>query len=274
MRTKGERLATFRGWGGAALVTGASSGIGLELARLLAARQINLVLVARSADNLRILAQKLSAAHRIQAIAVPLDLTDPELPEKLPETFRGIDLEIDLLVNNAGFAVYGPFGNQGAAREAEMIRLNTLAPAVLAAMFLPGMLRRKRGVILNVASTAGFQPLPYFTGYAATKAHLISWSRGLDRELRGSGVRCLVSCPGTAATNFHRVSGAANHQKHPLPQQSAVHVAEGILRGLDRGKPLIVTGLLNRLHATAAGLLPASWKAAMGGVVMRPKRGL
>lgn len=267
-------MAEFRGWGGAAIVTGATSGIGLEIARALAQRQIHLILVARSAANLKVLAQNLATSHRIQAVPVVFDLSVPDLAERLPEVFRGIDLDVDLLVNNAGIGVYGPFATQSAERDAEMIRLNSIAPTVLTKMFLPGMLRRKRGVIMNVASTAAFQPTPNLASYAGTKAHLVSLTYALDTELSGTGVRCCVLCPGTTATNFQKVSGAATHQARIPPQQTAVAVARVAMRGLDKGQRVIVPGLLNRLHVIASEVLPPSWKSSMAAVVMRPKRGL
>jgi short-subunit dehydrogenase len=260
----------FRGWGGAALVTGASSGIGLEIARLLAERQMDLILVARSIDNLRILAKQLSQAHRIRVVPMGVDLASPDSATSLPEAFRGVDLTVDLLVNNAGIGVYGSFANQGIAREAEMIRLNTVAPTILAGMFLPGMLRRRRGRILNVASTAAFAPVPWLGTYGATKAYLLSWTHALDTELRGTGVRVAVLCPGTTATNFLKVAGTGARATE-FPARSAADVARDCLRGLDRGERVIVPGALNRMHRAAARVLPAGWSAALAAGVNRPK---
>jgi short-subunit dehydrogenase len=265
-------MAEFRGWGGAALVTGATSGIGLELARLLAARGMHLILVARSAENLRILSTKLAQTHRIRAVAVPLDLSRPDAAARLVEALRGIDLTVDMLVNNAAFGTYGPFADAGAAREAEMVRLNVSAPTELAAMFLPGMIRRKRGVVLNVASTAGLAPVPYLGTYAASKSYVISWTHSLATELKGTGVRVFVLCPGSTATNFHAVAGAVGRRPHTGPQQTAADVAEECLRGIDRGKRVIVTGPVNRLHAGLVRLLPAAWAASLGAAFNRPRR--
>jgi len=264
-------VGEFRGWGGAALVTGASGGIGLEIARLLAARGMDLLLVARSLENLRILAGRLAQQHRIRAVPVAVDLAAPDSAQAVADAFREVDLTVDLLVNNAGVGVYGPFGNQGIGREAEMIRLNTIAPTVLAAMFLPGMLRRRRGRILNVASTAGFAPVPWLATYAATKAHLISWTHALDTELSGTGVRASVCCPGTVATKFLEVSGAAASRANPLPAASAPDVARACLAGLDRGRRVIVVGALNRLHQAAAAITPTSLATSIAGSVNRPK---
>jgi short-subunit dehydrogenase len=270
-RAEEADMAGFRGRGGAALVTGASAGIGLELARLLAARGMDLIVVARSVENLRILARQLAQQHRIKVIPVPVDLARPDAAVALPEAFRTVDLTVDLLVNNAGIGVYGAFGNQGIEREAEMIRLNTVAPALLAGMFLPGMIRRRHGRILNIASTAGFAPVPWLATYSATKAHLIAWTHALDVELRGTGVRASVCCPGTVATKFLEVSGAAALRANRFPEASAAQVAKECLRGLDHGRRVIVVGGLNRMHRLAAFLTPTSWATEIAGRVNRPK---
>jgi hypothetical protein len=264
-------MPEFRGWGGAALVTGASSGIGLELARALAARGMNLVLVSRSAENLRILAEQLSSAHKILAIPMPADLATTDGPSDLMNRLRGVDLTIDALVNNAGVGIYGAFGNQGPAREAEMLRLNVCAPTELAAYFLPGMIRRRRGLVLNVSSTAGFAPVPWLGSYGASKSYLIHWTHALDEELRGTGVRASVLCPGTTATNFVNVSGAKARAR-PFPEMTAVDVAEQCLRGVDRGKRVIVPGPLNAAHGIAGRLVPPSLAARIAGIVNRPAK--
>lgn len=262
-------MAEFRGWGGAALVTGASSGIGLELARCLAARGMNLILVSRSAENLRILSEQLSSAHKILALPMPTDLATTEGPAELMERLRSVDLTIDALVNNAGIGVYGPFANQGPSREAEMLRLNVCAPTELAAYFLPGMLRRRRGLVLNVSSTAGFAPVPFLGTYGASKAYLVQWTHALDDELRGTGVRAAVLCPGTTETNFANVSGAKGRAGR-FPEMTAADVAEQCLRGIDRGRRVIVPGALNAAHSFAAQLLPPSWASRVAAYVNRP----
>jgi uncharacterized protein len=264
-------MAKFRGWGGAALVTGASSGIGLEIARLLAARGMNLILMARSEDDLRILARQLNQAHRVDVVALAADLAARDADARLAEVLSKTDLTVDLLVNNAGVGVYGPFANQGVAREAEMIRLNTIAPTILTALFLPGMLRRRHGRILNIASTAAFAPTPWLGTYGATKAFLLSWTHALDVELKGTGVRAQVCCPGTTSTAFLRVSGAAAQRASRFPEQSAAAVAKECLAGVDTGKRVIVTGTLNKLHHLGASLLPVPLVASISGHANRPK---
>ncbi|HET9887890.1 MAG TPA: SDR family oxidoreductase, partial [bacterium] len=241
-------MAKFHGWGGAALVTGASSGIGRALAVQIAARGMDVVLTARSGETLQNLAAEISRAHRVRVETFVVDLSTNEAPRALEEACRQWGMTIDFLVNNAGFGVYGPFGSQGAAREAELVRLNVMAPVELAARFLPGMIERGHGIIYNVASTAAFAPVPWIGSYAASKAHLLSWTHSLDVELQGTGVRAMVLCPGTTETGFHLVSGAAGKQRKNLfPKLTADEVARLGLEGIDRGKRVVVTGLVNRL---------------------------
>jgi short-subunit dehydrogenase len=253
-------------------VTGASSGIGVELARAFARRGLDLVLTARSAPALAKVAQGLAADHGVRAETVVQDLGATDGPAALAAAVAATGLTVDVLVNNAGFGIYGPFGNQGPEREAAMVRLNVSAPTETAARFLPGMVERGRGLILNVASTAAFAPVPWLGTYAATKAYLLSWTHALDEELRGTGVRAAVLCPGTTESDFHAVSGSAEKQERHLPRQTARDVADEMLRGLDRRKRVIVSGALNRLHAGLAAALPAAFSARMGTGVMRPKR--
>ena len=263
-------MARFSGWGGAALVTGASGGIGRELAKLLAARGMDLVLAARSADALATLATELERDHRVRALPWVVDLAAEDAAVAVPSAFRAFDVTIDLLVNNAGFGVYGAFGNQGLEREAAMIRLNTVAPTILAALILPGMIRRGHGRILNVASTAAFAPVPWLATYAATKSHLVAWTHALDTELAGTGVRVSVACPGTVSTGFLETAGA-DQRRTSLPTTTPDIVARGILRGLDRGRRVFVLGALNRLHRASAAVTPPALAAAIAGVVNRPK---
>ncbi len=262
-------MAGFRGRGGAALVTGASGGIGREVAKLLAARGMDVVLAARSRDALESLAAALAAEHGVRAVPWVVDLSAEDAARTLPASFAALDVTVDLLVNNAGFGVYGPFGNQGLEREAAMIRLNTVAPSILAGILLPGMIRRGHGCILNVASTAGFAPVPWLATYSATKAHLIAWTHALDTELKGTGVRVAVACPGTVSTGFLETAGA-DRRARPLPSSTPEDVARGILGGLDSGRRVFVIGWLNRLHRAAAAITPPALSATIGGAVNRP----
>jgi short-subunit dehydrogenase len=209
----------------------------------------------------------------VRAAAIAVDLSDPDGPRRLHEELERIGLPVDLLVNNAGFGVYGRFASQGPEREAELVRLNVQAPVELAARVLPGMIGRGHGVIMNVASTAAFRPVPWIGSYAASKAHLLSWTHALDVELSGTGVRACVLCPGSTETNFHHVSGAAGVQRrNSLGRQTSDQVACEALAGLDRGKRVIVTGLINRLHVGLAQLIPAGLAARLAFMVMGPAR--
>ncbi|NNE43609.1 MAG: SDR family oxidoreductase, partial [Gemmatimonadetes bacterium] len=266
-------MAEFRGWGGAALITGGSGGIGLALAREFARRGIDLVLVARSRENLRINAEKLAKAHGIRVEWREADLASLDGPAELVKALGEIDMTIDILVNNAAFGVHGGYLAQGPEREAEMTRLNVSAPVELTGRMLPGMMRRKRGLVLNVGSTAGFAPVPWLATYAATKAFLLSWTEALAQELKESGVRFSILCPGSTATNFHAVSGADKEggRTGVFGEQTAEQVAEECMRGLDARKTVIVTGGFNKVHSTLASSLPRGVSAAMAYRVMRPK---
>jgi short-subunit dehydrogenase len=262
-------MSIFRGWGGAALVTGASGGIGLELARSLAERGFDLILVARSLGKLERIAMKLKVTHHVRVHVVKADLSEPDAAEHLMAELRTIDLDIDVLVNNAGFGIYGRFPARGPERETEMIRLNVMTPTGLVARLLPGMIRRRRGMILNVASTAGFAPVPFLGTYAGTKAFLLHWTLSLAEELEGTGVRAAVLCPGSTRTNFHAVSGAGERRPADALRQDASDVARECLRGLDRGKKVIVSGSVNRIHARVARLVPPAFAARLAWKWMR-----
>jgi short-subunit dehydrogenase len=265
-------MSEFRGGGGWALVTGASRGIGLELARRFAERGLPVALAARSEEELRSLADRLARDHAVKTLVVPVDLAAAPGPSRLVDAIRATDLPVDVLVNNAGFATYGEFGRLGPDRERAMLQLNVTTPTELAARLLPAMRERRRGLIVNVASTAAWAPVPWLASYSASKAYLVSWTRALDLELRGTGVRACALCPGTTATSFQEVSGASATQRHRLPDQTAAAVADECLRGIDRGRRVIVTGALNRAHTAAASVLPADFAARLADVVMRPKR--
>ncbi|HMB68392.1 MAG TPA: SDR family oxidoreductase [bacterium] len=263
----------FQNWQGAALITGASEGIGLEIARQLAARRMDLMLVSRTEANLRLHAQKLAQDHGIRAEYVACDLSTSEGPAQLMEQLRDVDLVFDVLVNNAAFGIFGGFGAQGPAREGQLARLNVAAPLELTAYLLPGMKRRRRGYVLNVASTAGFRPVPWIPSYAASKSFLIEWTVALDTELKGTGVHVAVLCPGTTATNFHSVSKAPAGGAGVFGQQTAAQVAAECMKGIDRGHRIIVTGLLNKVHRALAAFIPRMVASEIAYRALRPKSG-
>jgi short-subunit dehydrogenase len=236
-----------------ALVTGASGGIGAEIARVLAAHGHDLVLVARSADRLAAFAAELSRAHGVEARALAADLAGEGAPERVAEAAG----TVDVLVNNAGFGLQGRFATTDAAREREMIALNVAAPTRLAKALVPGMIARRRGRILNVASTAGFVPGPYMAVYYATKAYLVSLSQSLAEELRGTGVTVTALCPGATRTGF---AGTAGMEESALFRRGVVMDAATVARAgyeaMMRGKAIEIPGLANKAMIASARLAP------------------
>ena len=251
----------------AALVTGASAGIGAQIARELAARGHNLVLVARRKDRLDELAQDLEADHGIRAETVSCDLGKATTRKKLPAQIKPFGLDIEILVNNAGFATNGAFHKSDPERELEQVRLLVEAPVALTSMFAPDMVKRGRGAVLNISSTAGMQPLPYSAGYSAAKAYLLTFSEAIHQELRGHGVAVTVMCPGPVSTDFWEISGWQVQGGHAFesavpkpawitPQQAA---KEGV-SGLEHGTRVVVPGFQVRAAMQAARYLPHAFK--------------
>lgn len=229
------------------LITGASSGIGLELAHTFAEHGDNLVLVARDSSRLSKLAKTLSRQYGLRVEAICLDLTKPDSIQTLIKTLHTEHIQIDTLVNNAGFGEFGEFTKSDWSRDRDMIDLNIRVVTELTRHFLPGMVERGRGRILNVASTAAFLPGPLMAVYYATKAYVLSWSVALAEELKGSGVVVTALCPGPTKTSF---ATSAQATKSPLFRRrlsSAKSVARAGYRGLVRGKVIVVPGWKNKL---------------------------
>jgi short-subunit dehydrogenase len=225
------------------LITGASSGIGEAFARKLAARGHNLLLVARSEDKLITLCNELGRARGIRAQYVAIDLSELEAPTRLFEETKTRDLQIDFLINNAGFGSMGDFAKLDLAQELKMIELNVRALVELTHRFLAPMRERKSGAIINVASTAGFQPVPFMGTYAATKAFVLSFSEALWEENRPHGVKVMALCPGVTDTNFFE---ASRMQRPPArASQTPDEVVDTALRGFKRGKSSVISGWTN-----------------------------
>lgn len=243
-------------WGGrTALVTGASGGIGEAFARRLSAQGCHLVLVARRKDALQALSRELSRAHRIQAQVIARDLgTEGAAAAVFAETERR-GRTVDLLVNNAGFGLGGAFLEAPLSRHLEMIRLNVVALTALTHLYLPGMVERGSGAVVNVASTAAFQAVPYMGAYAATKAYVLSLSEALWEEYRGRGVRVLALCPGPTSTSFFDVAGMAA-SRMPSGTQSPDDVVKAALEALRAKRSHVVSGSVNYALANASRLLP------------------
>lgn len=240
-----------------ALITGASAGIGKELAKLFAAGGHDLVLTARRADDLAALAAELAAAHGIAARAFPADLTDPAAPRKLFDEISAAGLTIDVLVNNAGFGVHGRVIDADPARLLELVQVNVAAVVHLSRLFAPGMADRGRGKILNVASIAAFQPGPWMAAYYASKAFVLSFSEAMAEELRGTGVTVTCLCPGPTRTEFATVAAMEGAKLFSTPNTMDVGpVAAAGYRGTLRGKRVVIPGFLNRVLTTFVNFVP------------------
>ncbi len=256
-----------------AVVTGASSGIGAAFARALRARGERVVLVARRAERLESLARELGGEP--DALVVPLDLADPAAVQTLQAGLESRSVAVDLLVNNAGLGHTGPFETQRRETLRAMLDVNVRAVVELTRAFLPGMRSRGRGRIVNVASNAAFQPVPYLAVYAATKSFVLAFTEGLSEELRGTGVRVQALCPGITATEFLEV--AETHRGllvTRMPMMTASEVAESSLRGLDRGRVRVVPGWPNRLLGfVVQRLAPRGLARRVAGQLYRPRGG-
>src|SRR2546430_6526080 len=250
------------------LITGASSGIGEAFARKLAARGHNLLLVARTEEKLVMLCSELGRSKSIRAQYVAMDLSEPDAAARLFEETQQRDLQIDFLINNAGFGSMGDFTKLDLERELNMIDLNVRSLVELTHRFLVPMRERKSGSIINVASTAGFQPVPFMATYAATKAFVLSFSEALWEENRPLGIKVMALCPGVTSTNFFE---AARMYKPPPARasQTPEDVVDTALRGLTRGRSHIISGLPNYLMVQTERLVPRSLIARVAGMVLR-----
>ncbi len=242
-----------------ALITGASSGIGAAFAAELAKQQTNLVLVARSEDKLNQLADRLRQTAPIQVEVLVADLTQTGANQAIFDQVSQKGLTIDLLINNAGFGDYGAFSDRPLAKQLKMIQLNILALVELTYLFLPGMKRQGSGSIINVGSIAGFQPLPYMSVYAATKAFVLSFTEALWAENRPFGIRVQALCPGPTSTNFPTVAEFPNSMSFSGPQKLATpeEVVTQSLEALAKNESTVVTGGLgNQLIVNIPRFLP------------------
>lgn len=242
-----------------ALVTGASRGLGADMARELARRGIPLVLTARSRPEMEALARELVEAHGVTVHVVPGDLGRPGGADELARRVEALGVPISFLVNNAGFGQWGPYPDLDPDEERAMIRLNMEALTVLTRYVLPGMLRRGHGRVMNVASTAAFLPGPLMTVYYATKAYVLSYSEALDRELRGTGVTVTCLCPGPTETAFQERARMRRSGLLRLGLMESAPVARAGIRGMLRGRRLVVPGIMNRLTTLLPRFLPRRW---------------
>ncbi len=246
-----------------ALITGASFGIGMEFARIFAREGYSLVLVARSADKLRQVASELEKAYGTLSLILATDLTDPGASAYVLDQTTRAGIRVDVLVNNAGFGQYGLFAENDLEECLRQIQLNVTTLTHLTRLYLPAMIERKNGGILNVASTAAFQPGPLMAVYFATKAYVLHLSEALSNELKGTGVTVTCLCPGATATEFHKRAKATGQRLLRFGSMDARAVAEDGYRALMAGKPVAISGFKNWLVAQSVRFSPRRMATAV-----------
>ena len=254
-----------------ALITGASSGIGKEFAEMLAARGMHLVLVARREELLQELAKGLDTRHGSQTLILPYDLSQPDSVQHICETLSEQDLSIELLVNNAGFACVSSIENMALDRIMEMIRLNIGALTELSHRFLPSMIERQHGAIINISSVAAFQPVAYMGAYAATKAYVLHYSEALWAEARDHNVTVMALCPGVTKTEFFEVAGVSGwlkKQRSHSPEQ----VVRTALKYLEKNKQYVIPGWKNYLVSLLVRLAPRRTAVLESRKYFRPQK--
>lgn len=256
-----------------ALVTGASGGIGLELARIHAAHGGNLVLVARKLEVLEALKQQLQEQYKVNVLVFGMDLSQPESPNVLADRLSLAGVEVDYLINNAGFGIFGAFAENPWEREYEMMQLNMVSLTHLTKLVIPSMKRKGQGRILNVSSVAAFQPGPGMAIYFASKAYVLSFSEAIAKELKPFGISVTALCPGPTESGFMAASGMENSpliKGRKLP--SAEEVAKFGYRAMLKGQAVAIPGIQNFLLALAPRFFPRTWVAGITGFLLRKSR--
>ncbi len=255
-----------------ALITGASSGLGYDLASIFAENGYNVVLVARNEEKLLDLANQARQMFGVSAHVISKDISRPEAAMEIFKELESKDISIDVLVNNAGYGLLGPFGYSDPSQQVNMLGVNIMTPVRLTTLFLPAMLKKGSGRILNIASTAAFQPGPFMAGYYASKAFLVSFTAGLAEEVRERGVTVSVLCPGPMATGFRARAGI----KQPtlfaaLADIDSRVAARSGFEGLMAGKGIIIPGILNKLGILTGRIVPMTLMARILGKVQKQR---
>jgi uncharacterized protein len=255
-----------------ALVTGASSGIGAAIAEVLAERKMDLVITARRGDRLEALRDALIQAHGVAVDIIPHDLCAPDGAEALYEKVKGLDREIGVLINNAGFGVYGNSWDQDHGRIKQMLELNVKSLTTLTHEYCAEMVTRGHGRILQVSSIGAYQPTPMYAVYSATKAYVLSMSQAMNRELRGTGVSITTLCPGLTESEFHEVAAHIKPKSMDWMTMSSRKVAEIGVKAMLKGKAVVTPGLVNKISAFMVKLIPRSAATWVAGRLMQGKR--
>jgi short-subunit dehydrogenase len=254
-----------------AVVTGASAGLGLDMARTLARRGYDVVLAARSVDRLESVRDEIESDIGTTAYVAAHDLSTDVGVDRLLQDIAAIDRPVDLLANNAGFGLHGPYLETEPASEAAMIRVNVMSLVRLTRALLPDMVARRSGRILQVASTAGFMPGPMMATYYATKAFVLSYSDALAEELRGTGVTVTCLCPGPTRTGFQTRAGARNADSSPGGAMESETVARAGIEGTLSGRRRVVPGVINKISTWAPRFLPRDLLTALVGRIQRSR---
>ena len=260
----------FEQWRGKwALITGASAGIGVALANELAVGGVNMVLTARRQDRLEELSHSLESKNKIKTAVFAADLADPSGPEKIYEFTREQKIEVELLINNAGFGAYGELHTVEPKRLLDMVQVNCSAVVHLTRLFLPAMVERHSGDVLILASTASFQAVPYISTYAATKAFDLFFAEGLAEEMKHYGINVCALCPGSTESEFHVVAG---QEKFMRKAETAEKVARTGLAALAAGKSYVISGLGNYLGTWGERLVPRRMVTRIAGNIFKPRQ--
>ena len=251
-----------------AIITGASRGIGAEYARALATRGYSLLLIARDENRLKDLARTITSTHTVEIKTECIDLAKQGAAQQVYEAATLHNARVDLLINNAGFGLFGEFATMPMHQIQAMLQLHINTVVETTRLFLPSMLEKKSGGIINVASIAGFLAIPYMAEYAATKAFLVSFSEAVAKEVRSSGVTIQACCPGSTETDFHRTAG---HQpRNPLPAQTAQEVVHASLKALKTRKSRVTVGLQGFITETLTRFMPQSILMKVAGKRAKP----
>jgi short-subunit dehydrogenase len=239
------------------LITGASSGIGLEFAKICAQNKQNLILVARSKSQLETLAEDLRKTYAVDIVVIPMDLANPASPKQLFDEVNAREVAVNVLINNAGFGDHGVFAQSEWLKQQEMIQLNITSLTELTHLFLPRMIANQNGKILNVASTAAFQPGPLMAVYYATKAFVLSFSEALGDELKGTGVTVTALCPGPTTSGFQKAANMGNIPLFKvLSPPTSRDVAEYGFAALNKGKAVAIHGAINKIVVQSLRVTP------------------